>query len=110
MRATVLIVLALALAGCTSMLAGSRTESAGQPIGTDTRDATTVARDDQISQIIRDRFAADADLLSLSVDTRRGVVTLRGTLDDFDLRERAVRLAGDVPGVVRVASQITVRR
>ena len=93
-------------------MTGASGPRAGAPIGTDSRDAGTAARDDQISRLVRERFAADADLRAadLRVDTRRGVVTLRGSLSAFDLRDRAVRLARDVSGVARVNSQITVRR
>lgn len=110
-----LFILCFALTGlvaCTSLMTGAGGTRAGAPIGTDSRGAATVTRDDQISRTIRDRFAADGDLAAagLRVDTRRGVVTLRGSLATFELRDRALRLARDVSGVVRVSSQITVRR
>lgn len=112
MRTIVLLVVSSLLVGCTSMLAGGRGEAAGNSIGTDSRDAVTIARDDQITSTIRARFARDKDLgaAGLTVETRRGVVTLRGELADFEQRDRAVGLSTDVPGVVRVANQITVRR
>jgi hyperosmotically inducible protein len=66
--------------------------------------------DEQISTSIRSRFAADADLSAqgLRVDTRQGVVTLRGTVASFAQRDRAIRLAEDVRGVQRVDSQINI--
>lgn len=99
------------LAGCTSMLVGGTGSPAGRPIGTDSRNTTTIDRDNEISARIRSHFRADADLrpASLSVETRRGRVTLRGEIGAFELRDRAMRLASDVPGVTSVSNQITVR-
>ena len=112
-RAAALLVavsLATLLAGCASMLAGSTGARAGQPIGADSRSAAQVADDERIGRTIRDRFAADPDLAAaaLEPDVTSGVVTVRGTVSDFAHRDRAVRLAGDVRGVVRVQNQIRV--
>lgn len=100
-----------ALAGCTSMLVGGSGASAGRPIGADDRAAADVAEDERITRAIRDRYAADPDLqqAGLMVESRQGTVTLRGTVTDFEHRDRAVRLAGDVRGVVRVHNRISVR-
>ena len=111
LRTIVLLFVSALLIGCTSMLAGGRGAAAGNAIGVDDRDAVTIARDDQITSMIHSRFVRDDELAdaNLDIDTRRGVVTLRGALETFEQRDRAVRLATDVPGVSRVASQITVR-
>ena len=114
MRTTLILIVLIAFAGasaCTSMLVGGGGTSAGRPIGQDNRSASSVARDNRITAAVRARFAADAELgnASLSIDTRQGVVTLRGTLPAFDQRDRAVRLAGDVEGVVRVQNQVRVQ-
>ena len=114
MRRTLIFAMLVAIAGlsgCTSMLVGGSGASAGRPIGQDNRSASNVARDNRITAAVRARFAADAELgnASLNVDTRQGVVTLRGTLPAFDQRDRAVRLAGDVEGVVRVQNQVRVQ-
>lgn len=107
----VLLVAAAILCGCTGMLLGSG-GSAGRPIGHDTRSGTALASDQRITSVIRNRFAVDAELdaQGLSVETMRGVVTLRGAVDDYALRERAARLARDVDGVLRVSNQIALRR
>ena len=114
MRTTLILVMLIALAGlpgCTSMLDGGSGTSAGRPIGQDNRSASSLARDNRITAAVRARLATDAELrdASLNVDTRQGVVTLRGTLPAFDQRDRAVRLAGDVEGVVRVQNQMRVQ-
>lgn len=108
----VTLVLALpALAACSSMLLGGSGASAGNPIGQDTRSSTQASADDRISATIRARYAADPELSSagLRVETLRGTVTLRGVVSSFDLRDRAVRLAQDVAGVLRVDNQVSVR-
>ena len=101
----------LALSGCTSMLLGNG-PSAGRPIGQDSRSSTALASDHQITAIVRNRFLADDELNAtrLRVDTLRGVVTLRGSVDSYALRDRAARLAADVDGVVHVANQIGIQR
>jgi len=110
MRLIVVFILSLGISSCTSMLAGSSGESAGNPIGQDDRGGDQMSRDRDISATIRSRFAADAGLasLDLGVDTRRGAVTLRGAANSFELRDRALNLAADVAGVVRIDNQISV--
>ena len=105
------LVAAIALGGCTSMLTGATGPSAGRPIGKDDRSAATLSRDGEITKTIRARYAADADLgaASLIVETRSGLVTLKGTVRSYEHRDRAVRLARDVDGVARVYNQIAVR-
>ena len=103
--------LAMLHCGCTSMLLGNG-QPAGRPIGSESRSASTLASDQRITAIIRNRFAASEDLsdASLSIQTVDGIVTLRGSVYDFVLREEAVRLAADVPGVERVSNQIVISR
>ena len=104
------MILSLGISSCTSMLAGGSGESAGNPIGLDDRGGDQMSRDRGISATIRRRFAADAELasLDLGVETRHGAVTLRGTANSFELRDRALNLAADVAGVVRIDNQISV--
>lgn len=93
------------------MLVGASGQSAGNPIGHDGRPATQAAEDDRITATVRSRYAADPSLgeAGLAVSTYRGVVTIRGVVPSFSLRDRAVRLAADVRGVLRIDNQISVR-
>lgn len=111
MRQLTLIFTVVTLCGCTSMMLGNGT-SAGRPIGQESRDATALASDQQITSIVRNRFMADDELnaMQLGVGTLRGVVTLRGSVDSYALRDRAARLANDVDGVLRVNNQIDIER
>lgn len=111
-RAALLLAVVLVTAsGCTSMLLGGG-GSAGRPIGADTRSSSAVADDERIRVIIRDRFAADRYLqgAAIDIDVRRGVVTLRGSVDRYAFRDQAIRLATDVAGVRRVVNQIVIGR
>lgn len=110
MRLIIVLILSLGISSCTSMLAGGSGESAGDPIGQDNRGEDQMSVDRGISTTIRSRFATDAELasLDLGVETRHGAVTLRGTTTSFDSRDRALNLAADVAGVVRIDNQIRV--
>ncbi len=103
------VLLALPLAACTGMLLGGG-GSAGRPIGSGADDVQ--AGDLQIEATIRARFSASSvlDDASLTVDSRSGVVTLRGTVPAYAARDHAMRLATDVNGVVRVSNQIRISR
>jgi len=92
------------------MLVGSSGGSAGSPIGQDNRDDDQFSADRRISAKILDIFAADSDLssLGLTVDTRRGAATVRGSVKSFAQRDRAINLAADVAGVTRIDNQIRV--
>lgn len=110
MKLLVVLTTMLMTGGCTSMLLGASGESAGSAIGQDNRGVAQISADDRISTTIRSKFAADADLgpLRLRVETRHGVVTLRGTAKSFTQRDRAVRIATDVSDVARVDNQISI--
>lgn len=99
------------ISGCSSMLLGGSGAAAGNPIGADTRSGSQVSADDRISATVRARYSADPELSAagLKVQTLRGTVTLRGIVPGFEQRDRAVRLAQDVSGVLRVDNQISVR-
>ena len=109
--ALISLVAIAAMSGCSSMLLGGSGAAAGNPIGADTRSGSQVSADDRISATIRARYSADPELSAagLQVQTVRGTVTLRGIVPGFEQRDRAVRLAQDVSGVLRVDNQISVR-
>lgn len=106
-----ILLLATLQCGCTAMMMGGG-HSAGRPIGTDSRSTTAVASDQRITAIIRNRYVVDDELSgqAISIVTVQGVVTLGGSVDSYPLRDRALRIASDVPGVIRVTNQIAIRR
>lgn len=99
----------LAVGGCSSMLIGGGTSS-GAPIGTDSRSVASKEGDDALSQSVLHAFARDAELRDerLYVVARSGIVTLSGTVDAFETRDRAVTVASGTAGVTRVDNQIAV--
>jgi len=106
----VILVILLLTGACTSMLMGSSGKSTGSAIGQEQRSEAQISADDAISTAIRSKFAADNELslLQLKVESRRGTVTLRGIAQSFAQRDRAVRIATDIDGVMRVDNQIRV--
>ena len=107
----VVLVLCAGLGGCSAMMLGDGS-SAGRPIGSTSGSTRSTADDQRIVRIIRDRYAADPALAAagLGVESAGGVVTLRGSVSEYPLRDRAVRLARDVEGVSRVSVQIGISR
>lgn len=99
------------LAGCTSMMLGGG-QSSGRPIGSDSRTQTAQASDLRITAIVRNRINYDDELggQDIRIDTLRGVVTLRGSVESYTQRDRAGRLAMDVPDVERVVNQLAIVR
>ena len=104
-----LLCLLLALAGCTSMLVGGSSSREG-PISADSRTAYQVKQDKSLAATIRSRFARDSDIrrFDIDVDSYEYVVTLRGTVDNFEVRDRAVRIAGNTDLVRSVKNYITI--
>ncbi|NOX68778.1 MAG: BON domain-containing protein [Gammaproteobacteria bacterium] len=110
MKLLAILAMMLTIGGCTSMLLGSSGKSAGSSIGQDSRGGAQISADERISTAIRSRFAADDALgpLRLRVETHNGIVTLHGIAGSFTQRDRAVRMAIDISGVVRVDNQISI--
>lgn len=69
---------------------------------------SAVATDDLLFREVQRRLLADDDLqqVAIQAEVHDGVVTLTGHVPDADLRDRALKVAGEVPGVVDVKSRI----
>lgn len=108
-RICVAAALAFALSGCTAMLLGGG-NSSGTGLGSDSRTSGQVASDRAITSSVQNRLIDDSVLgqYDLRVETVNGRVILHGTVGSYEARERAVRLAGAVPGVQRVDSRIRI--
>ncbi len=67
--------------------------------------------DTAITTKVKTAMLADADVkgLQIEVETRNGVVTLRGTVDSAQAADRAAALARGVDGVTSVDSRLTVK-
>jgi hyperosmotically inducible protein len=68
------------------------------------------AMDGWITAQTKYRFWTDADIASsdINVDTRRGIVTLFGTVPNASVSDKAVRVAKAVPGVKSVNRELRV--
>ena len=49
------------------------------------------------------------DAIKIDVDTTNGVVTLNGSVDSPELRDRAVQLARETEGVVSVVDRLVIQ-
>ena len=73
--------------------------------------AGNVIEDGAITAKVKTALLADPDVkgLMIDVDTKDGVVTLKGTADKAANRDRAVSIAKDTGGVKSVDSQLVVK-
>ena len=67
--------------------------------------------DGAITAKVKTALLADPDVkgLKIDVDTKNGVVTLKGTADKPANRDRAVAIAKDTSGVKSVENQLVVK-
>ena len=87
----------MALGGCQSYLE----ESTSRTVGEFADDAT-------IQLLVKRRLIAARDVhgMRINVDVRKGTVTLIGKVRTEEERQRALDIAGGVPGVVEVVDQL----
>jgi osmotically-inducible protein OsmY len=80
-----------------------------EEVGAKVADATANAR---TTAAIKAKLALDPDLsvLSISVNTTDGVVTLSGTVSNYEHIGKAMRLAMETDGVREVASTLQVKQ
>jgi hyperosmotically inducible protein len=73
--------------------------------------AGTVIEDSAITAKVKTALLADPDVkgMKIDVDTKNGVVTLKGTADKSANRDRAVAIAKDTGGVKAVEDQLVVK-
>ena len=108
MRTLWLLLVAIALSGCTSMLLGNTSSREST-----TRSSTTSTNnqaDTAISGEIRRKLGADASLrdYAIGIRSQSGRVTLSGTVGSYEHRDRAVSIARDTGGVRSVDNRIIV--
>jgi hyperosmotically inducible protein len=125
MNARIRMSLVTALVASTAILAAcgdsnnnstaSRADRAADNVASATDRATTkaaVAVDDTaITTKVKAAVMAEPGLktLDINVDTKNGVVTLVGTVQSPELKDRAVTLAQQVEGVRSVSDQLVIK-
>src|SRR5437870_519620 len=119
--------LVTALAAATLLTVGCEQRGTGNTAASRPADQTTTAKieaktgqaadkiamatdDTAITAKVKAAILAEPGLKSLQIngDTKDGTVTLSGTVDNADLRERAEHLAASTSGVKGVGDQLTV--
>jgi len=118
---TLLVALAagtLLMVGCDQRPAGSATakmDRAADKIENKVSNAAdktaTVTEDAAITAKVKAAILAEPGLktLQINVDTNGATVTLSGSVDNADLRERAKQIASSTSGVKGVVDQLTVK-
>ncbi len=111
--------LASALVACDqrhpSETTGQKLDRATQDVAASTKDAaskTAAALDDgAITAKVKAAIFAEPGLktLQIEVETHDAVVTLSGSVDTAELRERAVKIAGSLSGVRQVVDKLVVK-
>ena len=111
--------LAAALAGCDQQhpneTTGQKLDRATQDVKASTKEAaskTAAALDDgAVTAKVKAAIFAEPGLKSLQieVETHDAVVTLTGSVDTADMRERAVKIAGSLDGVRQVVDKLVVK-
>jgi len=102
--------LALALAACASDNKSS-TSSSGGTSGSTTSDISQATKDATLTAKVKSALAADVGLstLKIDVDSAGNTVTLKGTVDSADKKQRAEEVARKVDGVATVRNQLAVK-
>lgn len=106
MRILLMMIAIIALPACTSLLLGNTST----PERTSDRATAPSAADTTISGEIRRRIDADEELNAypIGIRTVSGNVTLSGTVGSYPMRDRAVKIARETDGVLRVDNRIIV--
>ncbi|MDH3526369.1 MAG: BON domain-containing protein [Gammaproteobacteria bacterium] len=100
----IVLLLAVLVQGCGSLIVGGGSPGGGSYSGSQTR------ADAAITSRINTRFVNDSLVraLDIRVSTNQGVVTLSGEVDSTAVAARAVELARTTSGVKRVVSRLSV--
>jgi hyperosmotically inducible periplasmic protein len=105
--------LALALAACSSNQSSGKSSgsSSGGTSGSATSDIKQDAKDATLTTKVKSALAADVGLstLKIDVDSSGSTVTLKGTVDSADKKQRAEEVARKVDGVATVRNQLQVK-
>jgi hyperosmotically inducible protein len=93
---SLIVLLAFALVGCTSMTGKTASESID---------------DASITAAVKTRLASEkvATLTKVDVDTNKGTVYLTGNVDNLMMKQRAADLARSVKGVREVVNNLKVQ-
>lgn len=102
-----ILCLAVLLSGCTALMVGN---GSGGRLGQGERTEAQIRQDGVTTAAVSSRLASDTRVgaFNIGVETFANRVTLRGTVDSYEVRMRAQELADSVDDVVSVSNQIRV--
>jgi osmotically-inducible protein OsmY len=106
------VAFAFALAACSSDGSKSSGSSSSGGTGSSTSDQIKQdAKDATLTTKVKSALAADVGLstLKIDVDSAGSTVTLKGTVDSADKKQRAEEVARKVDGVATVRNQLQVK-
>jgi osmotically-inducible protein OsmY len=105
------VAFAFALAACSSDGSKTSGSSSGGTSGSVTSDIKQDAKDATLTTKVKSALAADVGLstLKIDVDSAGSTVTLKGTVDSADKKQRAEEVARKVDGVATVRNQLQVK-
>ena len=106
------VAFAFALAACSSDGSKSSTSSSSGGTGSSTSaEIKQDAKDATLTTKVKSALAADVGLstLKIDVDSAGSTVTLKGTVDSADKKQRAEEVARKVDGVATVRNQLQVK-
>ena len=105
------VAFAFALAACSSDGSKSSTSSSSGGTGSTSDQIKQDAKDATLTTKVKSALAADVGLstLKIDVDSAGSTVTLKGTVDSADKKQRAEEVARKVDGVATVRNQLAVK-
>ena len=105
------VAFAFALAACSSDGSKSSTSSSSGGTGSTSDQIKQDAKDATLTTKVKSALAADVGLstLKIDVDSAGSTVTLKGTVDSADKKQRAEEVARKVDGVATVRNQLQVK-
>ncbi|NND64904.1 MAG: BON domain-containing protein [Gammaproteobacteria bacterium] len=102
-------VTSVGLSGCTALLIGGAA-AGGYMVANDDGSVGEFVDDTALTTSVKTRLISDKYVhgLRINVDSDRGIVTLRGEVNSFIERDRAIQIAESTKGVVRVDNELEV--
>lgn len=109
LRLLSIAMLSVALSGCWLAVAGAGAE-AGYVASQEDRTTQETFNDQSIVARVKTKLIADPDVsaLDINVDSFKGVVTLKGVVANELIRDKAIKIAGEVKGVKEVQSKLFI--
>lgn len=99
----------LLLQGCVpALVAGGA--AAGYYVGQDERNVKGILDDASITAAVKTRLLKDKEVsaFDINVDTRKGVVTLYGSVSSVEKELRVIEVTKTVDGVQKIISRVTI--